>query len=75
MFYDTFAIIYKAYHYKLVCLFDLWTTRIIFFDFQSLKWTHRQNFYFSSKYHLFCTSTQSLWLFEQFPDAIRSLLK
>ena len=37
MFYDTFAIIYKAYHYKLVCLFDLWTTRIIFFDFQSLK--------------------------------------
>jgi len=53
MFYDTFAIIYKAYHYKLVCHFDLWTTQVIFFDFQSLKWTHRQNLYFSSNYHLF----------------------
>jgi len=74
MFYDTFAIIYKAYDYKLVFLFDLLTTRIIFFD-QSLKWTRRQNFYFFSKYPLFCTSTQSLWLFEQFLDAIRSLLK
>ena len=45
MFYDTFAIIYKAYDYKLVFLFDLLTTRIIFFD-QSLKWTRRQNVYF-----------------------------
>ena len=75
MFYDTFAIIYKAYDYKLVCLFDLWTTQIIFFDYQSLKWTHRQNFNFSSKYPLFCTSIQFLWLFEQFFDAMRSLLK
>jgi len=49
MFYDTFAIIYKAYHYKLVCHFDLWTTQVIFFDFQSLKWTHRQNLYFFFK--------------------------
>ena len=28
--------IYKAYDYKSVCLFDLWTSRIIFFDDQSL---------------------------------------
>ena len=48
MFYDTFAIIYKAYDYKLVFLFDLLTTRIIFFD-QSLKWTRRQNFDFVFK--------------------------
>jgi len=32
MFYDTFAMIYKAYDYKWVFLFELLTTRIIFFD-------------------------------------------
>jgi len=66
---------YKAYDYKFVCLLDLSTTRIIFSDDQSLKWTHRQNFYFSSKYPMFCASAYFLSLFEQFPNAIRSLLK
>jgi len=76
MFYDKFAMIYKAYDYKLVYVFSTCGRPEYFLWLSVFEMDSSSGFlFFFAKYPLFCTSTQSLWLFEQFSDVIRSLLK
>ena len=75
MFYDKFAMIYKAYDYKLVYVFSTCGRPEYFLCLSVFEIDSSSGFLFFAKYPLFRTITQSLWLFEQFPEVIRSLLK